>query len=417
MKILYFDCFSGISGDMTVGALIDAGVPQDYLTESLEKLGISGEYDIKISKDIKSGISGTSFNVELKGHTHEGHSHALYEGSHDHCCHNENQSSYHHGRNFYDVEKIIKESSLHDNIKNTALKIFGVVAKAESKVHNKPLDEIHFHEVGAIDSIVDIVSTAIAIDYLKPDRIISSSINTGKGFVKCAHGTMPVPAPAVMEILRDVPIYYDDREFELTTPTGAAIIKALVSDFEKPSAIRAESIGYGCGKRDTDIPNVLRVITSNDDASDICLIEATIDDMNPQIYGYLMDELFSAGAKDVYYTPVYMKKNRPGILLTVVTPSYAEEAIKELVFRETTTIGIRKINMEKSHVSKDYKQIETELGRFTLKISKYNDQIVNISPEYEELLEAAKTKNIPLKQVYSIVNGSIRDTEKINRKE
>jgi hypothetical protein len=271
------------------------------------------------------------------------------------------------------------------------------------------LEKIHFHEVGAVDSIIDIASTAIAIDYLKPDRIRSSRINTGKGFVKCAHGIMPVPAPAVLEILKNIPVYSDNREFELTTPTGAGIIKTLASDFGSGPELTTKSIGYGYGKRDTEIPNVLRIIISEDNTSDLCLLETTIDDMNPQIYGYLMQELFSAGAKDVYYTSVYMKKNRPGVLLTVVASLALEETIKELIFKETTTIGIKRINIEKSQVKMDYQHIETQLGEFTLKTAKYNDHIVNMSWEYEELAQAAKTKNIPLKQVYSLVNGSIQN--------
>lgn len=387
MKILYFDCFSGISGDMAVGALLDCGVPEDYLLSELKKLGIEDEYEIEIKKGIKCGIQGTDFNVHIKNCHMEHHDH------HDH----------HHGRNLLDIENLIDNSSLNENVKNLSKKIFNILADAESKVHGKGIYEVHFHEVGAVDSIVDIVGTAICIDYIKPDKIISSPINTGRGFAECEHGIIPVPAPATLKILKDVPIYCDEREFELTTPTGAAIVKASACEFKNMPQMKIISEGYGCGKRDTKKPNLLRVIISEEFSSDVCILEATIDDMNPQFYGYLMDKLFEAGAKDVYYTPVYMKKNRPGILVTITAPLSLEDRIKEIMFKESTTIGIRKFNIERTELQREIKTLKTEFGDINFKFSSYMGKVVNISPEYEDIKRAAEKNNIPLKEVYNSV--------------
>lgn len=422
MRTIYFDCFSGISGDMAVGALLDLGVPQDYLISSLDKLGISDEYKIVISKSVKCGIEGTDFNVILENnglvHAHksenehecehlEKHNHH-HEHGHDHM-HTTSHEDHHHGRNLFVIEGIIDKSDLNDNIKRISKEIFKKVAEAEALVHGKSIYEVHFHEVGAVDSIVDIVGAAICIDYLKPDRVISSPINTGSGFVKCQHGVIPVPAPATMQILRDVPIYCDEREFELTTPTGAAIIKVLANEYKKLPFIKAKRIGYGCGKRNTEKPNLLRVILAEEEFSEICILEATIDDMNPQIYGFFMDKLFKAGAKDVYFTPVYMKKNRPGIVVTITTPTAIEEKIKEIIFNETTTIGIRRFNIERTELEREFRELNTSFGQINYKISKYKDKVVNITPEFEDVKNAAEAFNVPIKEVYRAANIAINN--------
>ncbi|TDT50296.1 nickel pincer cofactor biosynthesis protein LarC [Fonticella tunisiensis] len=422
MKTLYFDCFSGISGDMTVAALLDLGVPQDYLIENLKKLGISDEYEIRISKAVKNGIEGTDFDVILKEEHHHHHDEQIeHEHEHDHVhedythvhphVHDEHSHGYehhhHHGRNLFDIEALIDGSTLNDNVKKLAKDMFRVVAEAEAKVHGKDIYEVHFHEVGAVDSIVDIVGTAICIDYINPDKIVSSPVNTGRGFVKCQHGIMPVPAPATLNILKDVPIYADEREMELTTPTGAAVIKTLASEFRKFPELKVKKAGYGCGKRNTEKPNVLRVILGETDSQENCILEATIDDMNPQIYGYLMDKLFEEGAKDVYFTPVYMKKNRPGIVITVTAPVILEDRIKEVLFRETTTIGIRKLNIERTELQREFKKVGTEFGEISFKVSKYKDRVVNVTPEYEDVKKAAERANLPLKEIYGAISRHI----------
>lgn len=378
--ILYFDCFSGISGDMAVGALLDLGVPKDYLIENLKSLNIDEEYQIEIRKSNKNGIEGTDFYVFLK-----------------------EENIHHHERNLKDIISIIDKSRITDGAKNIAKRIFNILAEAEAKVHGKSIDEVHFHEVGAVDSIIDIVGVAVCIDYLKPDKIISSYVNTGSGFVKCQHGILPVPAPATMNILKDVPIYSDERKFELTTPTGAAILKGLCSEFVEGINMKVKAVGYGCGKKNTEKPNVLRVILGEEDKEEVVLLETTIDDMNPQFYGYVMDKLFEKGALDVYLTPVYMKKNRPGIVISVLVHENKEKSIIEVLFKETTTIGIRKFKIKRYELQREIKRVETEFGKVDFKISKYEGEIVNISPEFEDLKRISMERGLPLKDVYNFV--------------
>lgn len=378
--ILYFDCFSGISGDMAVGALLDLGVPKDYLIENLKSLNIDEEYQIEIRKSNKNGIEGTDFYVFLK-----------------------EENIHHHERNLKDIISIIDKSRITDGAKNIAKKIFNIIAEAEAKVHGKSIDEVHFHEVGAVDSIIDIVGVAVCIDYLKPDKIISSYVNTGSGFVKCQHGILPVPAPATMNILKDVPIYSDERKFELTTPTGAAILKGLCSEFVEGINMKVKAVGYGCGKKNTEKPNVLRIVLGEEDKEEVVLLETTIDDMNPQFYGYVMDKLFEKGALDVYLTPVYMKKNRPGIVISVLVHENKEKSIIEVLFKETTTIGIRKFKIKRYELQREIKRVETEFGKVDFKISKYEGEIINISPEFEDLKRISMEKGLPLKDVYNFV--------------
>lgn len=378
--ILYFDCFSGISGDMAVGALLDIGVPKDYLIENLKSLNIDEEYEIEIKKSNKNGIEGMDFYVFLK-----------------------EENIHHHERNLKDIINIIDKSAISEGAKNIAKRIFNIIAEAEAKVHGKSIDEVHFHEVGAVDSIIDIVSVAVCIDYLKPDKIVSSYVNTGSGFVKCQHGILPVPAPATINILKDVPIYSDERKFELTTPTGAAILKGLCTEFVEGINMKVKAVGYGCGKKNTEKPNVLRVVLGEEDKEEVVLIETTIDDMNPQFYGYVMDKLFEKGALDVYLTPVYMKKNRPGVVISVLAHENKEKSIVEVLFKETTTIGIRKFKIKRYELQREIKRVGTELGDVNFKISKYDGKIVNVSPEYEDLKRIAREKGVPLKDVYNIV--------------
>ena len=393
MSILYFDCFSGISGDMTVGALIDIGVPQEYILNNLSLLNINDEYEIEIKKGVKSGIQGTDFIVKLKED----------EEDQEH----KEDFHHHHGRNPYDIEKIIDDSDLNQNIKNISKDIFKCIAEAEAKVHGKDVYDVHFHEVGAVDSIIDIVGTAICIDYLKPKKIICSPVNTGKGFVNCQHGIIPVPAPAVAEILRGVPVYCDEREFELTTPTGAAIVKTLSSEFRELNKITIKKVGYGCGKRDSEKPNLLRVYMCENEEGECSLLETTIDDMNPEIYGYLMEKLFEAGAVDVYYSPVYMKKNRSGGVITVIAPEKYEKKIKEIIFSETTTIGIRKIQIERDTLEREESTIYTAYGSIRCKFAKRNGKICNISPEYDDIKDCAVRYNKPLKEIYNYAIAEI----------
>ncbi|MBZ4664543.1 MAG: larC [Caloramator sp.] len=377
LRILYFDCFSGISGDMAVASLLDLGVSKEYLLNELKKLNIDEEYKIEIKRVKKAGIDATYFDVLLTEHRH-------------------------HARNLFDIEGIIDKSDLNKSVKELSKKIFKIVGEAEAKVHGENLYDVHFHEVGATDSIIDIVAFSICLDYLKIDKVISSYINTGRGFVECEHGTLPVPAPATAEILKGIPVYSDEREFELTTPTGAAIIKAVADEFKMDCPLVIKNVGYGAGKRDTEKPNVLRVILSEDNQDELFLIQANIDDMTGEMYGYLMDKLFEAGARDVYYTPIYMKKNRPAITLNVIVSKTMEEKILDIIFTESTTIGVRKIKIDRVELERETKTVETRYGDVKVKIARYKDKIVNVKPEFEDLKRIADENNIPLKSATQV---------------
>ena len=306
-KILYFDCFSGISGDMTMAALVELGVPEDYLKEELKKINLSG-YHLHFKKDQRKGIFGLRADVHLHDDHHNHHDHDHHD--HDHHDHDHHHDHVH--RTFDDIKKLFESSGLSEKVNSTSLKIFRLIAEAEGKIHNKPADEVHFHEVGAVDSIVDIAAAAICLDYLNPDRIICSPLELGGGTVKCAHGVFPVPAPAALEILKGIPVKTGAVPFETTTPTGAAIMAACADEFTSSPAFQPEKIAYGVGHRDTEIPNVLRVMiarkTPENKEKDAVLLECNIDDMNPEFYEPLIEKSLKAGAYDTFLTPIIMKK-------------------------------------------------------------------------------------------------------------
>ncbi len=402
MKILYYDCFCGISGDMNLAALIDLGVNKEYLINELSKLNLNDEYEIQISKKVKNGISGTKFDVILKNQN-EDHEHTSENASHHHHTH------HHEHRNLNDIKDIINNSTLSNSVKNSAINIFMQVANAEALVHGKSIDEIHFHEVGGTDSIVDIVGAAIALDYLKVDKIISSTIQLGGGFVKCAHGVIPVPAPATVQILQGVPVKSGIVQFETTTPTGAAILKANVNEYIDTVNFQIKNIGYGLGTRDLDIPNVLRVYLGEDDKKEKVeeqfILETNIDDMNPELYGYIEEKLFEVGALDVFKTPIIMKKGRPAIKLSILTTPNKEKEILNVVFEETTSIGIRKFNVEKVMLDREFSTVSTKYGDIKIKNSYYNGKIVKSKPEYEDCKKIAKENKLPILEIYKEVNN------------
>lgn len=403
MKILYYDCFSGISGDMNLGALIDIGVPKDYIISELEKLNVSG-YEITVNRDMKKGISGTKVDVILT----EEHHHNIEEKEHEH--HHEHEGHVHSHKGLKEIQEIIYKSELSEKVKKMSMDIFMQVAKAESKVHNKPLYEVHFHEVGAIDSIVDTVGAAIAIDYLNVDKIICSSIELGGGFVKCQHGIIPVPAPAVVEILKDVPVKSGKVQFETTTPTGAAILKAMASEYSDNKEFSIKKVGYGLGKRDTDIPNVLRVFLAesnkdkNLEVEKAYILECNIDDMNPEFYDYIIDGLFQKGAADVFLTPIIMKKGRPAVKLSVLLNNEKYEAIEQFILCETSTLGFRKYEVEKTMLKRDFIKINTKYGEVTIKNGYYKGKKVKSKPEYTECKELAIKNEVTLKEIYDEIN-------------
>ena len=387
MKILFYDCFTGISGDMNLGALIDLGVPSDFLISELQKLNIDG-YEIEISRELKNGISGTRANVVLKHHEH------------------------HHHRNVNDIESIIDKSDLNDSIKKMAKSIFHKVAEAEAKVHNKPLDKVHFHEVGAIDSIVDIVGAAICMDYLKPDKVLCTPVQVGGGFIKCAHGTFPVPAPATSEILKDIPIKTGAVDTETTTPTGAAILATVVDRFVHQTELNITKTGYGIGYKDLEIPNVLRVhICEHNKTSDIqhekaCIIECNLDDSNPETFGYIMEKLFEKGAQDVYLTPIIMKKSRPAVTLSILCHESEIEKMEEIILSETTTLGLRKYWVEKKMLPRETKVIKSKFGNIRVKYSTYGE-LIKHKPEYDDCIKAARENNVTLAEVYNEIERLI----------
>ena len=400
MKVLYFDCFSGISGDMTLGALIDLGIDKDVFLNELKKLDIDG-YNVVINKKLLNSITCTDFNVVLDKHKNDEQ--------------NNNKGHHHsHARNLKDIEEIIDKSKLNSKVKDKSIQIFREIASAEAKVHSKSVEEIHFHEVGALDSIVDIVGTSICLDLLKVEKIFSSPLHDGKGFIECQHGKMPVPVPAVMEMLSssEIPLITEDVETELVTPTGMGIIKTLSSGFGNMPAIKIEKVGYGSGKRNTGKFNALRIVMGEikreqKNLEEIVVIETNIDDMSPEIAGYTMEKLFENGAYDVFFTPVYMKKNRPGTLLTVLSKLELEEKMVEIILTETSSIGVRRTVVQRYCMDRKSIKLNTELGDVRFKIASA-DGIKKASVEYEECKIISKNTGLPLRKVIDTANETLK---------
>lgn len=424
-RILYFDCFSGISGDMTIGALLDLGIDQDLFLAELNKIHLD-EFKIEIKKGLKKGISGTDFTVHLthQEHSHEEHIHKheddhTHEHHHDHSHGHEHTHEHHHTekphdhahtRNLSDIYKIIDSSDLSEYVKTASKKIFLIVAEAEAKIHAKTIDEVHFHEVGAVDSIVDIIGAAICMEMLQIDEILCSEINLGSGFVHCEHGVFPVPAPATLEILKSVPVYSKNAKKELTTPTGAAILKALCSDFGSLPEFIIEKTGYGLGKRDMETPNVLRVIVGKKKSpSTLTMLETNIDNMNPEIYSYLFPKLLDNKALDVFVTPIIMKKNRPANILSVLCNEETLEQLEEILFTETSTLGIRKYKVERAELERTFEKTYTKHGPVTVKYAFRNGKLLKFTPEYEECRIIAEKTNTPLIQIVNEIRAEIEN--------
>jgi uncharacterized protein (TIGR00299 family) protein len=434
MKILYYDCFAGISGDMNLGAMLDLGIEADYLKSELSKLAVNG-YSLQITRDIRKGISGTRVNVMIdeprllmvdpgQGNDHE-HEHPHdHEHFHDHEHPHTNLQAQHQKKkpyhnSFAEIKQLILSSKLNDSVKEVSLAIFVKVAEAEAKIHNLPVGEVHFHEVGAVDSIVDIVGAAICLDKLGVDFVYCSTVELGSGTVHCAHGTYPVPAPATAEIVKDMPVRTGTVNYEATTPTGAAILAACVNEFTNKAEFSIVRTGYGIGAKDGEIPNVLRVFLcesadrNEPDKESSFIVECNIDDMNPEFYDYITDSLFAAGAKDVYITPIIMKKSRPAVKLSVLCTTDAETRINEVLFRETSTIGVRKYKVDKTSLDRIIETISTPLGDVRVKLAFYKGTCIKSKPEYDDCIKIAREKGIPISQVYREVEQELRRKEKI----
>jgi len=387
MRILYYDCFAGISGDMNLGAMIDLGVDPEYLKTELQKLNIEG-FHLEVQPDIRRGISGIKATVVIENPENEKHRHLRH------------------------VEELVNQSSLSDAVKTKSLQIFDLIAIAEAKVHNISKERVHFHEVGALDSIADIVGAAICLDFLKVDKVMSSSIQLGGGMVKCAHGLMPVPAPATALIVQNIPVKTGMVQHEATTPTGAAILVATVDEFTDQIDFQIQKTAYGIGHRDvSEVPNVLRVYLSDDNKTadnttqeEAWIVECNIDDMNPEWYDHLFGKLFEAGASDVFLTPIIMKKSRPANKLSVLCNSKIKPKIKSIIFRNSTTIGVREYVVTKTVLERQEREIETELGKVTVKCSYFQGREIRFKPESDEIIRLANQHGMSLNEVEKIIN-------------
>ena len=460
MRIAYLECFSGISGDMFLGALVDAGVPSDLLVKTVEALGVDAR--LEITRVDRSGISATKVDViaagekelpreefwekarstqqseagpstaspEKPGHSHEHHSHGHshghshdqdhghshdHEHSHDHGhshghehSHSQGSGHSHQHRGLREIREIITRAAISETAKARAIRVFETLGAAEARVHNTDIEQIHFHEVGAIDAIVDITCAAVGAEALGVEEFICSPLNVGGGTVVCAHGTFPIPAPATLELLRLAPVYSGEIQKELVTPTGAAIVSVLASRFSGFPKMRPEKTGYGAGTRDfPKHPNVVRITvgeTVEDQASPfptepITILEANIDDMTPQVFGYVMERALQEGALDVFSSPVQMKKNRPGTLISVLCRPEDAHKLMRLLFDETTTLGVRSRQEVRARLARRHRAVQTRWGEVRMKLAGLNGSITNYAPEYEDCRRIAEERQVPLKSV------------------
>lgn len=399
MKTIRIECFAGISGDMLLGALIDTGVPAELLRATAASLGIGAE--LRLQEVKRNGIRATKVDVLEQGHLAEHGSHA--HGHHEH--------EHRHGRNWPEIRNLIARAAIPDPAKQIAQRAFALLAEAEAKVHGIPAEQVHFHEVGAVDTIADIVCAAVGAAWLMNEHGIAawhcSAVNVGSGFVNCAHGRMPVPAPATAELLRGVPTYSAGPAMELTTPTGAALLRALDCQFDLRSPFTAELGGYGAGSRDPEgFANVLRLsvgraaseVEKHSFPSDrVIVLECAVDDATPQVLAHAMELALENGALDAMAAPVTMKKGRLGTLLTLLCRPDEEGALTRLLFRETTTLGIRRREEERSILNRDFVTVETQYGKIRIKVASLHGEVLNAMPEYEDCRRAAREHNIPLR--------------------
>ena len=470
MKALYVEPFAGISGNMLLGALLDAGVPFAFLQEEFAKLHL-GNYELVHKSVNKCGIQAQYFNVVLPEeqeheHAHDGdqvnehhhvhdhdcdhehehhhdhahdhawmHAHGIahshdhepvleekpcgcdhhhnHEHNHDQEHHHEHHTHHHHHehRNLHDIEEILDHSDLPKEVIAKAKEVFLVIAKAEAKVHGSTVEEIHFHEVGAIDTIIDVVGNILALQYLGIEKVFTTPVNTGFGFVECAHGQMPVPTPATAELLQGIPNYRGTVEKEMTTPTGAALLKVLASPVkEVPDGFSGETIGYGAGTRDVEIPNVLRVTmglwnetvgngNSGSAVERLLFLECNLDDLNPEIMPYVLEKLLAAGALDAWLQPVIMKKGRPAQTLKVLCSPEQRQVMEQIMFTQTTTLGVRAYYVERTALERRWKTVQTPWGEVRVKEGLLDGKVVNAVPEFEDCKKIAEANGVPLKAV------------------
>ena len=440
MRVAYLECFSGMSGDMFLGALVDAGVPPQLLQETVAALGLVAR--LEISRVVRNGISGTKVDVCVDGekdspreehwaqqkragassaaeveHDHGHHHDRKHEHPHSHEHDSETGLSptgqpapyrHSHARGLNEIREIIRKAAISDTSKKAAIAIFAALGTAEAKIHATSIENVHFHEVGAVDAMVDIVCAAVGAEALGVEEIVCSPLNVGGGTVECAHGTFPVPAPATLELLREIPVYSSGVPAELVTPTGAAIVKILAKRFAPFPAMTIEKSGYGAGTREfAGHPNVVRLtvgetpsrLAAKMASETLTVLEANLDDLNPQVFGYVMDRLLEEGAWDAFGVPVQMKKNRPGMLLTVLCKPEDSDKLTQLLFTETSTLGVRRRDQVRQTLARRWEHVSTEWGEVRIKIASMNGTVTNYAPEYEDCRRIATEHGVPLKMV------------------
>ena len=418
MKILYFDCFAGAAGDMILGALLDAGLPFDELKRALGSLAVEG-WEVSVDRVVKTGVTATKFRV------------------HEHAHANAASSTGHHHKHFHlkQIFAAIDRSALSDAGKARAIKMFTRLGEAEAGIHGTTMERVHLHEVGALDSIIDIVGCVFALEWFGADKIVVSPINVGGGMVKVAHGVFPVPAPATVALLKDAPVYSSGIQSELLTPTGALVLTEYASEFGPVPAMKIDRVGYGAGDRELkETPNVVRVLVGEDTSVSqalrpsgpqalgashhalepsgprdhsvhrVIVLECEIDDMNPQIFGVLMDQLYAAGALEVFYAAVQMKKNRPGTLMTIVCRPEQRDIMTDIVFRESTTIGVRYQELSRVCLDREMVTVETPLGPVRFKVARRDGRLLNAQPEFDDLAKLSRERGIPVKDVQALAH-------------
>ena len=417
MKVLYVDCFAGAAGDMILGALLDAGLPFEALRTAFGSLAIDG-WDISVDRVIKTGITATKFRVHEHAHARQAHDHVHTGGDAD--GHTHSDGAAHHTLD--QIVAAIGRSALSEAGKARAIRMFRRLGEVEASIHGVTLERVHLHEVGALDSIIDIVGAVFALDWFNADRIVVSPINVGGGMVRSAHGTFPVPAPATLALLKDAPVYSSGIRMETVTPTGALILTEYASAFGPMPAMTVDRVGYGAGDRDLkDTPNVVRVVvgTASDAAQAavpkphshrVVVLECEIDDMNPQIFGVLMEKLYAAGALEVFYQGVQMKKNRPGTLMTVVARPDDQRRMTDIVFRESTTIGVRHQVLERECLEREMVTVETAVGPVRFKVARRDGRVMNAQPEFEDLAKLSAEQGIPIKEAQALAHKAWLDT-------
>jgi uncharacterized protein (TIGR00299 family) protein len=384
MKLAYFDCFSGISGDMVLGAMVSLGVPLEWLRAELASLSVAG-YSLSSEKVSRHGIQAIQVGVHIE--------------------------ETHHHRTFRTIADLIDKCSLSERVREKSLAIFDRIAAAEASVHGIAKEEVHFHEVGSVDAIVDVVGACLCFEYLGIEKVVASPLPLGGGFVKCRHGTLPVPAPATLQIVKGIPVYAGPVEKEMVTPTGAAIIAEFASSFALLPTMHIDEIGYGAGTRQLDLqPNLLRVIVgrpgesmSHGHLDKLVMVECNIDDMNPEWFGYLMEKLFDDGALDVFWVPIYMKKNRPGIMVQVLCDVDKRDRMAERILSESTTLGVRFREVYRKCLARKVVEIETQWGRVAAKQVVGMDGSPRTIPEFDVCRQIAQEQAIPLRKVYDAI--------------